>query len=1545
MDRQIVAAALLRRLAEGGIHLNEPYAAADWLAPLLCTSARDQGALRARIEAEIPAPYVDVSQPETARPIKTLARAEDAARTVGRSWLVWVAIASGITILLASLFAPTITPQDPGGKDPIVPLPTTLPTTWLGVMPLLLAILVGVIMAAVIARSRYRERVRTAVAGPNEGQSFLGGGLPWFNEGSLRTSLRSLRRHLTPHGRFLNLPMTIRKTVRQAGVPVIVRGGRPKLPEHVVLAELNHAEDQLRVPVEALLRCLSEGGVHSDAYAFFGRPHVVHSWTSGEMESLQRVALRNHGARLLVISDGRPFYDRLADAALKSSALDDFAEHVLLVPDLIMPPSLAIQALQRAGWFVAEFRSEGVQRIAEWLLSPREYEATTDDTAADDERSSPRFDLEPAIADGRRVPSPQGVAALLDQLRDWLGERAFALLAILAVQPRISPAATDDIAGQLTMLGVSMPSEASLARLTNLPWMRRGELPNWLRTALVERIPEELREKARAAWLLHLVGETAPRRYSTASVTETISRDDLNQLRDAALERIAPGDRSDPLIRGMIGESPGAHGSTRLVKELDWRTAGAALLSAASAAFVTYFVTTHAGQLAGLVMQAANFIAPFSGDVVNIALVSLALLMIAPRQPIVNVGLAALAGLVAGLVLVASFAAAPDVAIRHLCLAESLLALLAYRWFTADPPSPLVVRAVFSPAHPWANAAVVVVLIGYAASPNLHLLLGDSSVVMWMVHEAAMLSLGAFMAAALGFRMTGQGAASKPAIVRAAYLYLVGQALAGLVFFIVFDAVSRPLFDIGWSNHAEVVWIFDASARLVGGITAALLAFEQPRWPAKSTSLSAWSLLLRIPLPSTFIFVYGIVFTVALPVDSAFSTRIAESAGNLGIPGTLFRPVAAYGPWLPISLIGIRLVLSWVERIPVADRLPLAALISLVTAVIASQFIAQAIPEDQTVITLFNQACWLASWLLLWPTIRFVGSGHVMSPRDGLWWRCLLLLACAVSVGRLGALHQLALPVSAWIAMRYGGRAIPAMSLALVPLMLCIAIDLSIVAVSPGLGWGLAALLAAMFATDDRLRAAVFAQDRVTGPQTVILCLFMIELDVGISSFRINADLYPLALTLLAFIGLSRAPMHRLILTLAVVEVAGALLAWGSNAVYMPVFRFLLGYPGLAGFVTVVLVLVGARLIRSTIDAHLRVPQPTSVPPPPSAPSLTKGLSTFEFQSDPTEWSKLQARVQQIDLPRPIQQLLRSFFELRRQALWIVTGLIALDCLGVSISLGGVLLDPFVRYQLFLVGLGIGAADRMVPHYHIGLLHRLAERNVLSRVPERHRIAVAIGVVTFVLSAIPELEISIPPLNIRFASLFSGSLANALIVASFYYVGRKLPGLIAARPLADVSGATVWDSAPVKAGIGVAILCIAGALAVVVVTLALAFREPTPDPAQTPTPIPTVQPTVTGTPSPTPSLPVTSTQTPVPAPTAQPTVTETSSPTPSSPVPTQTPVQNETLRRTEPTRPLVRCEGSKDPNMALKSFYNPKTGTYDRTELVPRSECPTASLK
>ncbi|MCP3477373.1 hypothetical protein NLM33_45260 [Bradyrhizobium sp. CCGUVB1N3] len=1530
IDRQIMAAALLRRLASAGVLLNEPFVAADWLAPLLCTSARDQGALRARLAAEMRTSETETTElapvAELVQPIKTLSRAEDAARTVGRNWLVWIGIASFITILLALLIDPTsplpIGPFKPNGTGPT----PTLPATWLDAAPVYLATLVGIIMAVIVLRSRHRERVKVAVSRPDEVPPFLGGHLAWFSEGSLRTSLRSLRRHLSPHGYFLNLPLTVRKTVRHAGVPIIVRGGRPKLPEHVVLAELNHAEDQMRVPVEALLRCLREGGVHSDAYAFFGRPHIAHRWAGGQVETLDHVALRHYGARLLVISDGRPFYDRLADAAINSAPIDEFSERILLVPELTTPPSFAVQALRRAGWFVVEFRTEGIRQIAEWLLSPREYEVATEEATADEEQPSPQFQLEPALLDGRKLPSPQRAALLLDQLREWLGERAFALLAILAVQPRLSPATTDGIAGHLTLLGVPMPGESSLARLANLPWMRRGELPNWLRIALVDRIPKELRETARSAWLLYMAGEAAPRRYSTATTAAVISPDDLSQLREIALERMDPSDRSDPLMKGMIGERVGSRRVA--LNDLDWRTGFAVVLTAATVAFAAYFVVTHAQRLGGLIFRAAQSIEPVARDITNLGLVAIALLFFAPRYRIVNAGLAALATLAAAVLMLAALAAEPLPAIRHLCIAEGLMATIAYRWFSADAPSPLVVRALFSLAHPWANAAVVTVLIGYAASGNLQRVLEGSDILLWIEHEFAMLSIGAFMAWSLGTRMISQGAAPRPAIAKAASLYVVGQALAGVAFFLVVDAVSVPLFDISWSDHKEFWWPLDANARLIGGIAAGLLAFEQPRWQPQSPRsrwIIRWRLLVQgIPFTSTFLVLFGMAFGVVLPIAFAFSPQIAQFAANIGIPNAAFRTLTIYGPWLSLALVGLVLLIAWNEEVPASERRPLVGLLALAVAVPILHILIPTITDDPTVTAVFRQLSWLMNWLLLWPIIRTVRSDLVVAPRDGLWWRCLLLVPCALSVLRLGGFHQLALPVSAWIAAHYGARALPAMSLALVPMMLCIAIDRSFVAVSPALGWALAALLAAMFATDARLRASVLTQDRVTTPQMVILCLLMIELDVGNSSLRINADLYPLALILLAFIGLSRAPLHRLIVVLAVVELTGALLQWGSNAVDVPVFRFFLGYPGLAGFVTVVLVLVMTRLIRSAIDAPPRVRRSVGTAP------LSERMFAVESPFGEAGSSELRARVSQIDLPRSIQRLLQSLLGLRGPALWFVIGLIVLDCVGVNISVGGVLLDPFVRYQLFLVGLGIGAADRIDP-YRIGLLHSLSQANFLSRVPEPHRMAAKIGGVVLLLSALPELEVSIRPFRINSDRAFLGALSNALIVGSFYYVGRALPGLIAARSLADVSRTTAWNSAPVKAGLGAAILCIVGALAVVGGTLAYEYNwakpplveTPRPNPVETPRPPPTL------TPSPTPA-PIPTTPTPSQA-------------TPAPPQTTPTPAEDVSKAKTptgSPNIPRFRCFPTPSPGEYIRYRHNPQTGSYDLDPVrVPASEC------
>lgn len=1488
MDRQIMAAALLRRLAAAGIFINEAEVAADWLAPVLCTSARDQGAVRARLVAEMRSTEVEISGPTDPVQVRVLARTENAARAVGRRWLVWAGLGCAATILLITWIdaGSPLTIEggqvnEPGSRWFRQPLPTT----WLGGLPGYLAALVFGIMTLLIVKRRHDERVRIAGARPPDELPLLGSNLPWFHEGSLRTSLRSLRQHISRHGRFLNLPQTIRKTVRHAGVPVIVRGGRPKLPEHVILADLNHAEDQMRVPVEALLQCLSEGGVHSEAYAFFGKPHIVHSWANGETESLQRLALRHHGARLLVISDGRAFYDRLADSAADLAPLRDFSERILLIPELTQPWSLAAQALLKAGWFIVEFRSEGIKQLAQWLLSPREYETASEEAVGATDQPPARLDLEPALADGRRVPSARRQELLLDELREWLGEKAFAFLAILAVQSRISPVTTNSIAGHLAMLGVSPPSEDALARLTNLPWMRRGELPNWLRTALVDHIPETLREKARAAWVLHLSGETAPRRFSAATDAIVIADNELVRLRDIALEQMDAADRSDDLMRGMIGENVGLRVMTRMVNDTDWRTVAAAFLGAATVAVTCYFVVTHGTRLADLLLAAAQQIGPIAPRLADVGLLILALLFFSPRIRVLQQVLVGVAAGVAATLALSALGSETFDTIRYLCLAECLIAAAAYRRLTAETPSPLAVRALFSPAHPWANAAVVVALICYPASSYLlPFLAGGNQALLWLGHETAMLAIGALMGLALAVRTMTQGAASWSSLLRAANLYVAGQALAGALYFVFFNSVF-PVFQKG-GDVTPLWWLIDANARLVGGVAAAFLPFVQPRW--RSYASSYFLLPARVelhvqglPIVSAFIFLAGMGFAVGLPLNAHLSPTIAAVAAGLGLPEAPFRAFLVYVPWLAFAAIGAGQLTSWVFRVKLASaQLGKASLWSAAgVLVVALLFSSLPTIDNPAVSSLFERVSWLLNWLLLWPVARILRSDLVISPRDGLWWRCLLLVLCCVSVLKIGGFIDLAIPVVAWIATRYGARALPAISLALLPMMMSVGADFSVVAIRPGLGWALSGLLVALFITDGKLRASVLAQDRVTTAQIIVLCLLTIELDVGLSRLRFDADLYPLSMTLLAFVGLSRAPVRRLINAFALLELAGILLRWGSLSLGIPSFRFFLGFTAFSGLVNAVLVLAISRLIRMACEA----------------PSKRIGFSELRVQLLRGE----------IDFPRPIQRFLQWVLELDGTARIILFGLITLDCFAFGISLGDVTLDPFVRYQVPFIALGFGAADRL------GLFHRLPFSQFTVRLQRPHSTALTMAAIAAALSVLPTLDISLLPNGIHWNWPFSGILTNFLIAGSFSYIGYALPDLIAARSPAVSPALAVWRSVPVKVGLYAATSCVVVALAIVIVLASPALKN-----VMFPVPI------VTPTPAPTP--------TPIQATPAQPVATPT-------PVPNPSQTGNLTNRQVSPP---FRCVPTSVPGEFLKFRFNPQTGNYDLDGTrVPASEC------
>ena len=83
-------------------------------------------------------------------------------------------------------------------------------------------------------------------------------------------------------------------------------------------------------------------------------------------------------------------------------------------------------------------------------------------------------------------------------LGDFLGMIGYRWLASLAIWPQLQWDMTLFLGINLEEEGEPLYSEARVAALTQLPWLRDGRMPSWLRRRLIADLPEDYRERVRA---------------------------------------------------------------------------------------------------------------------------------------------------------------------------------------------------------------------------------------------------------------------------------------------------------------------------------------------------------------------------------------------------------------------------------------------------------------------------------------------------------------------------------------------------------------------------------------------------------------------------------------------------------------------------------------------------------------------------------------------------------------------------------------------------------------------------------------------------------------------------------------------------------------------------------------------------------------------------------------------------------------------------------------------------------------------------------------
>ena len=303
--------------------------------------------------------------------------------------------------------------------------------------------------------------------------------------------------------RRIDIDASIKATVRSgAREPTFVMRRLRPTPEYLVLIQRENAQDQTALRLQALLKRLAKS-VHFDIFFFQMAPDLLTPEGGGQAQPIETLAARFPNHRLLVLGDAADFVDQKT-GFLRPGAdfLATWEKRALLTPKPLRSWGRTEFQLARAlAMPIGRATSEGLAVLGETLTSDHPSSAKLD-PAGELVRSA----LPPGLqADQRRMiypdpPSDYTPEQVIKDLQVNLHPATFDWLAALAVYPALQWDLTLYLGLSLKTrrgreAGQCLFTEARAGILTELPWLRHGYMPDWLRQALIEDMDEARREE------------------------------------------------------------------------------------------------------------------------------------------------------------------------------------------------------------------------------------------------------------------------------------------------------------------------------------------------------------------------------------------------------------------------------------------------------------------------------------------------------------------------------------------------------------------------------------------------------------------------------------------------------------------------------------------------------------------------------------------------------------------------------------------------------------------------------------------------------------------------------------------------------------------------------------------------------------------------------------------------------------------------------------------------------------------------------------------
>jgi len=495
----------------------------DSIGALICSSPQDQQAYQTLFDDFFVSRWrwaQERQRDDVGKAVATSGSRQNLRR--GRAML-WIAAVAGIAaiLLLGSILLFSSRPALPGPPTapigqpaaPVVTPAASRPLAAFWSLPLALG---GIgcffIFGLLVLRFRRQAALRREFGNTQEFEEHLlqVGSRPAWPELRLLASRLHLR---TPSEVMeLDIEKTVETSAANGGWPTPVHRVLRFLPSYVVLIDRQSARDHLAGIYESVVQGLQQAALPISVYEFRGNPRTLRTiGVAGHLIGVRDVERMHHRARLVVLSDTggmvNPLSGELQAWPFSPAA---WSNCYLVVPPAVAAQRGRLEKFRQRGFEVVSADRAGLLTLAQ-IVAEERIQPAPPVTRKPLTRSTLR------LLD-RRPVSVHEEEAFCKSLREILGGEAYLWLSACAVYPSLQPQLTTYLGREL---GFADAEGVLLAQLVELPWFRRGFMPDWLRVALLTRMPpnDETRVRSALATLFNQALQNTPGGFMLPIVT------------------------------------------------------------------------------------------------------------------------------------------------------------------------------------------------------------------------------------------------------------------------------------------------------------------------------------------------------------------------------------------------------------------------------------------------------------------------------------------------------------------------------------------------------------------------------------------------------------------------------------------------------------------------------------------------------------------------------------------------------------------------------------------------------------------------------------------------------------------------------------------------------------------------------------------------------------------------------------------------------------------------------------------------------------------